>query len=175
MNNVLRRQWGWQGWIVSDYDAYAQVYTDHKFKKTFPQAAAAALNAGLDQEGGGTTAIEQLQPAIDQKLTNASVVATAFGRLMRARVELGMFDPPSSNAYAAIGVAAVRTAAATALNKRAALEGITMLKNGPGADGKKALLPLQLGPLAGKTGSLFVAGPIADNAPNTLGNYDCGY
>jgi beta-glucosidase len=117
MNNVLRRQWGWKGWIVSDYDAYAQVFTDHKFKKSFPQAAAAALNAGLDQEGGGTTAIEQLQPAIDRKLTTASVVATAFGRLMRARIELGMFDPPSASAYGSIGIAAVRTAAATELNK----------------------------------------------------------
>ena len=174
MNNVLRKQWGWGGWVVSDYDAYAQVYTDHNYTKTMAGAAAAGLNAGLDQEGGGTSAIDQLLTAIDQKLTSKARVATAFGRLMRARVELGMFDPPSSNAYDRIGIGSVRTAAATALNKRAALEGITLLKNG-GTDGKAPLLPLKLSTFAGKPGSLFVAGPIADNAQNALGNYDCGY
>eukprot|EP00660_Eupelagonema_oceanica_P017507 gene17507-15361_t len=67
------------------------------------EAAAAGLNAGLDQEGGGTSAIGQLAAAIDQNLTSASTVATAFGRLMRARIELGMLDPPGSHAYQRIG------------------------------------------------------------------------
>ena len=172
MNGVLRKDWGWKGWAVSDYDAYASIFKLHNYTKTMAEGAAAGLNAGLDQEGGGTAAISQLQPAIEQKLTSAGAVTTAFARLMRARILLGMFDPPASNTYDRIGMSSVRTAAATALNKRAALEGITLLKNG--GVGKVPLLPLKLSSFSGRTASLFVAGPTADLAGNTLGNYDCG-
>jgi beta-glucosidase-like glycosyl hydrolase len=174
MNGLVRNSWNWTGFIVSDYDAYAQVYTQHKYTKTLTEAAAVGLNAGLDQEGGGTTAIAQLQAAIDAKLTDASTVATAFRRLMRARLMLGMFDPPTLSSFGRIGASSLRTAASTALNRRAAQEGITLMKNGVAANGRP-LLPLNLSSFLGQPGSIFVSGPLANNAPSTLGNYDCGY
>lgn len=116
-----------------------------------------------------------------------------------------MLDPPQLSPFNRIGLQDLRTEATTALNRRAAQEGITLLRNHPGADGHP-LLPLSrqvrvqtslephslllacqtrcgtetwvagwLQRLEGKRGSLLVAGPIANNAPNTLGNYDCGY
>merc|ERR1719174_1331743 len=68
----------------------------------------------------------------------------------------------------------IRTRASTALNRDIAAAGMVLLKNGKGSDGQP-LLPLDLSKFKGKAGSILVTGPTADNARNTLGNYDCGY
>ena len=172
LNGVLREQWKWPGFVVSDYDAWRDIFTTHHFTETMEEAAAVGINAGLDQEGGGTLAIEQLQPAVSHGLTNSSTVATAFGRLMRVRMRLGMFDPPTLLPhYNRLGRQDLQTPAATALNRRAAASGMTLLKNG--VHGGEALLPLDAQDLLGVAGSVLVSGPTAANANNTLGNYAC--
>ena len=175
----------------------------------------------------GNAAIATLPAAVAANLTTTHAVEQAFRRLMRARLILGMFDPPDSSPYGKIGATSLRTAEATALNRRAVRECVVMIKNAPGPVGKP-LLPISLGTFKGalilqlqqptsaasvvslaaswlpvccssiavslrcciaimltgwccvtlaigKKGSIVVAGPQADNAPNTLGNYDCGY
>ena len=84
------------------------------------EAAAAGINAGIDQEGGGTSAVAQLQAAVESKLTNSSTIATSFRRLMRARMKLGMLDPPQLSKFNHIGLSQLRSAETTALNRRAA-------------------------------------------------------
>lgn len=148
MNNVLKKQWSWPGFIVSDFDAYAQVFTDHKYTKDMMHAAAAGVNAGLDQEGGGNTAIVHLPAAIAANLTTSRIIELAFRRLMRARVVLGMFDPPDSSKFGKIGATSLRTLEATALNRRAAREGVVLISNKNGADGQP-LLPLSLSKFKG--------------------------
>ena len=112
--------------------------------------------------------------AQDAQLTDARTIAAAFRRLMRARIDLGMFDPPLLSSWNEVGLDKLRSDAHTALNRRVAASGITLLQNKNGPDGKP-LLPLSLAQFKGKQGSISVAGPVADNGPNTLGNYDCGY
>ena len=58
--------------------------------------AALGLNAGMDQEGGGTQAIQRLARAIQDGKTTPNKVAAAFARQVRIRVRLGMFDPPGT-------------------------------------------------------------------------------
>eukprot|EP01051_Picozoa_sp_SAG22_P024128 SAG22_NODE_6549_length_840_cov_1.863698_2_plen_130_part_00 len=70
---------------VSDYDAFANIFGAHKYTKDMEHAAAAGLNAGLDQEGGGTAAISELPAAVAAGLTTAAAVDAAFGRLMVRR------------------------------------------------------------------------------------------
>lgn len=53
----------------------------------------------MDQEGGGTSAIDELQTAINMGKTTEEYVDTAFRRLFRARIRLGMLDPPLRNPY----------------------------------------------------------------------------
>ena len=60
LNGVLRDRWGWQGFVVSDYDAWAQIRDTHHYCDTYECAAAVGINAGLDQEGGGVSAINAL-------------------------------------------------------------------------------------------------------------------
>ena len=138
------------GCSLSD-DAYAQVYTDHKYTKDMVHAAAAGLNAGLDQEGGGSSAIVTLPAAVSANLTTSQTVELAFRRLMRARLILGMFDPPNTSPYGKIGATSLKTAEATALNRRAAREGVVMLRNNNGPDGHP-LLPLSLSKYKGARG-----------------------
>ena len=202
MNGILRDQWDWDGFVVSDYDAWANIFGTHHFTKNMTETAAVAINAGLDQEGGGTKAIDQLQDAIDTGLTAAGIVQKAFRRLMRMRIRLGMFDPPGLVGYNRLGHRDLRTPASTAINRRAAAEGMVLLKNGPQGSGgggdsdavtamaSKAatgaatataaatttlLLPLAVSELVGKTGSVLVTGPVAANGNNTLGNYACDF
>jgi beta-glucosidase len=46
MNGVLRKQWGWDGFVVSDYDAWANILGTHHYTKTMAEAAAVGINAG---------------------------------------------------------------------------------------------------------------------------------
>eukprot|EP01052_Picozoa_sp_SAG31_P053569 SAG31_NODE_13801_length_846_cov_0.934404_2_plen_82_part_00 len=57
LNGILRKQWAWDGFVVSDYDAYANIFGTHHYTKDMEHAAAEGLNAGLDQEGGGTACL----------------------------------------------------------------------------------------------------------------------
>jgi beta-glucosidase len=98
-------------------------------------------------------AISQLEAAVAHGLTNASIIQVAFGRLMRVRIRLGMFDPPTLlPRYNQLGEKDLQTAASTALNRRAAASGMVLLKNG--AHGGKALLPLDATALLGVAGAV---------------------
>ena len=99
LSTILRDQWQYEGFVVSDYDAWANIYDTHKYSSDMEGAAADGLNAGMDQEGGGNSAISQLGQAIKDGKASAKGVETAFRRLMRARIRLGMFDPPTDVAY----------------------------------------------------------------------------
>jgi beta-glucosidase len=81
----------------------ADGYHSAHYVKTSEDAAAVGLNAGCDQEGGGDGATSHLPDAIKNNKTTAAAVATAFRRLFRSRVRMGMFDPPNSVAYNQVG------------------------------------------------------------------------
>jgi beta-glucosidase-like glycosyl hydrolase len=75
---------------VSDYDAWANILKTHHYVDTMEDAAAVGINAGLDQEGGGTSAISALAQAVSDGKVKKETVATAFRRLFRIRIRLGM-------------------------------------------------------------------------------------
>ena len=81
---------------MSDYDAWANMVTVSRYAGSSTEAAALGLNAGLDQEGGGTTIIDKIPDAVSAGLTTAKHVRRAFERLMLVRMRLGLFDPPGS-------------------------------------------------------------------------------
>ena len=83
-------------------------------------------------------------------------------RLLRVRLRLGMFDPPSSLAYNAITHASVASPAHLALAEAAARAGVTLLRNNVPAGAARPALPLSLTALAGKT--IAVVGPNANGA-----------
>ncbi|EDQ86438.1 uncharacterized protein MONBRDRAFT_28325 [Monosiga brevicollis MX1] len=164
LNGILRSRWNWTGFVVSDYDAWNNLYETHHFVDSRLAAAAEGINAGLDQEGGGTEVAALLPEAVAEGLTSPATVAASFRRLFRARINLGMLDPPHLNPYNSIPFSEVGSPANLALNREAARKSICMYKN------QNDLLPLQAKDYTGD-GSLLLVDIGAGSGLNILGNY----
>jgi len=84
LNGVLRGRWNFTGFVVSDYDAWAELYDTKTWCGDVNCAAERGINAGMDQEGGGNKVIKALPALVQQGVVNA-----ALRRLLRERS-----DPP---------------------------------------------------------------------------------
>ena len=167
LTDVLRTHMKFDGFVMSDYDAWSEMVDTHHYSPTYAAAAALGLDAGLDQEGGGGPTYPPVQEGIPLALAAGTVtmaqLETAVKRLMRARLRLGMFDPPASLRYNYITKAEVASAEHLALAEEGARAGITLLINKGGA------LPLSLSSLKGK--SVALLGPNANASYALLGSY----
>ena len=159
LERILRREWGFAGYVVSDCWAIQDFYTTHKVATSAAESAAMALSAGTDLNCG--VAFDSLGVAVRSGLVGEHLVDEALKRLFRARFRLGMFDPPERVAYAQIPYDVVDQRSHRALALRAAQESIILLKNDGG-----------LLPLSPKVGTVAVIGPNADDADVLLGNYN---
>jgi beta-glucosidase len=159
LQRILRDEWGFSGYVVSDCWAIMDFYTFHKVDKTAPQAAARALIAGTDLNCGVT--YDSLAVAVRQHLVSEALVDTAVRRLFRARFRLGMFDPPERVPYANIPIGNNDSREHQRLALEAARKSIVLLKNDGG-----------LLPLGKKTRTIAVIGPNADDVELLLGNYN---
>ena len=127
-------------------------------------AAAIGLNAGMDQEGGGTGAIKELANAIEGGKTTAEAVEAAFRRLFLMRIRLGMLDPPTMNQWNYVSFAIVESPEHIQLNRLAAAKGICLYKN------DRSTLPLSASKFS-QLGDILVVGPTATDGDNLQGNY----
>lgn len=159
LQKILRDEWGFSGYVVSDCWAIMDFYTFHKVDKTAPQAAARALIAGTDLNCG--VIYDSLAVAVRQHLVSEALVDTAVTRLFRARFRLGMFDPHERVPYANIPISNNDSREHQRLALEAAQKSIVLLKNDGG-----------LLPLGKKTRTIAVIGPNADDVDLLLGNYN---
>ena len=159
LQKILRDEWGFNSYVVSDCWAIMDFYTTHKVDQTAPQAAARALIAGTDLNCGVT--YDSLGVAVRQHLVPESLVDTAVKRLFRARFKLGMFDPPEMVPYADIPLDVNDSKEHHELALEATRKSIVLLKN----DG--ALLPLRK-----EMHTIAIIGPNADDIDVLLGNYN---
>ena len=158
LRDILRNEWGFKGYVVSDCDAIWDIVNNHNWVPTLPEAAGKALLAGTDLNCG-TTYPDQLQASLDQDWIKESDIDTALTRVLRARFLLGEFDPPNEVPYAQIHASVIESEANAQLALQAARAAIVLLKNDQG------LLPLDKDML----GSIAVIGPHGDDV--TLGGY----
>jgi beta-glucosidase len=158
LTTILRDEWGFDGCVVSDYFSIRQLDSYHRLAEDGREAAAMAINAGLDLELPSTDCYGRpLLDAIEAGLVSEQTVDDAVRRVLRAKFELGLFDDPYvdvSRAADAVGTPSHRTLARTIARKS-----IVLLKN----DG---ILPLSPG-----LTSIAVIGPNADTARNLFGDY----
>jgi len=169
LNGILRKQWNWPGFVVSDYDAWANIKNTHNYCGNMTCAAAVGLNAGMDQEGGGTQAIEQLPAALQAGMVSTDGIAAAFERLFTVRIQLGMFDPPAPQAVNYLtAVANASTAAHVQSTLHVAAQSLTLLQNRAtgNSSGKPAALPL-----AASVAPVAIIGAQATRQALLLGNY----
>jgi beta-glucosidase len=159
----LRDAWHFDGYVVSDCAAVADVNTGHHFAPDMAHAAAAAVKAGTDLECGfgKGQAYPALVDAVHQNLITEAEIDGAVRRLFAARFRLGMFDPPSSYAYGRIPVTENDTPQHRQLSLQAARESMVLLKN------QDKTLPLKSG-----IGRIAVIGPTAELVQSLQGNYN---
>lgn len=159
LGDILRKEWGFDGYIVSDCEAITDIYKYHKIVPTPEEAAALAVKSGTDLECGKVYL--SLKNAVDQKLISEAEIDVAVKRLFVARFKLGMFDPIEKVKYAQIPYEVVDSKEHKALALDAARKSIVLLKN------EKGLLPLKK-----DAGTIAVIGPNADQWLMLLGNYN---
>ncbi|XP_065837827.1 uncharacterized protein [Oscarella lobularis] len=163
LNGILRDQWKWPGFVVTDYDAWAQIALTHRYCPDLKCAAAVGLKAGTDQEGGGTGAINQLASALADNNVTAEQIQTAFRRLFRVRILLGMLDPPMMVAWNMVGndSSNIESPEHIALARRAGQEAMTLYKN------HNKALPFSISSIK----KMALIGSSATQTSLLLGNY----
>ncbi len=128
LTDILRRRWGFRGYVVSDCDAVSDICKTHHFVPTLYEAAALALEAGCDSNCGGTYA-KHTAKALADSLVTLETIDRAVARVLMARFLFGEFDPPSDCPYNKIGFDVVASPAHHALALEAARQSIVLLKN----------------------------------------------
>jgi beta-glucosidase len=156
--DLLRGAWKFEGFVVSDCFAIRDFHEHHGVTRTPEESAALAVKAGCDLNCGCT--YEHIPAAVERGLLDEADVDRCLTRLLRARMRLGMFDPPELVPYARIPYEVNDCERHAELALVAARESLVLLKN---AD---ALLPL-----APELASIAVIGPNADDPAVLLGNY----
>jgi beta-glucosidase len=156
LTDVLRGDWGFDGYVVSDCGAVGNIFRTHGYAKNATEAAAFAVKAGIDLECGDSIMKTFLIPAMKQGLVTEADIDRAAFRVLRARFRLGMFDPLDLNPYTKIPGSAVGSKEHQALARQTARKSIVLIKNEP-VNGKP-LLPID----DSKVKTIAVVGP---NAP----------
>ena len=159
LTEILRQQWGFDGYIVSDCGAINDVHANHKFVATPEAAAAVSVKAGCDICCGSD--FNALIKAVRNHLISEQEIDGALAYALKTRFRLGLFDPPDKVPFSKISMAENDTPGHQALSLQAARESIVLLKN----DG---VLPLN----RTRIKRIAVIGANADDVPLLLGNYN---
>ena len=158
LQDILKNDWGFKGYIVSDCGAIADFHNHHKVTKTPAESAALALNSGTTINCGNVYSV--LKEALDLKLITLELIDTRLKESLLTRFKLGMFDPIGANPYDNIGTDVIDSDKHRQLAKKVAQKSIVLLKN------KNNILPLKK-----DTKTVYVVGPHASSEEVLLGNY----
>jgi beta-glucosidase len=162
----LRRDWGFQGYVVSDCGAVTDIFEGHHFTKSMEESVSTALRTGTDLICGNPRTRVKVErdailKAVQQGLLSENDINRSLRRLFTARFRLGMFDPAGAVPYSGIGAGENDSDAHRQLALAAARESLVLLKN------QDNFLPLKHA-----YSSIAVIGPDADNLDALVANYN---
>jgi beta-glucosidase len=158
LDRILRKEWAFDGHVVSDCWAIRNFHETHKITKTPEESVALALKNGCDVNCGST--YESMLAALEQGLIDESDIDACLRRAVRARIRLGMFDPVEEDPWKDIKEEVIDCQAHRDLARESAAKSMVLLKN------KDGVLPL-----SDKLNKLLVLGPNAANVEAMIGNY----
>ncbi|MDJ0938371.1 MAG: glycoside hydrolase family 3 N-terminal domain-containing protein [Woeseiaceae bacterium] len=157
VNDILRGEWGFDGFVVSDWDSVRQL-SIHGLTANDRESACEAAIAGVDMEMHGDAYLNHLAQLVDDGKVPLEAVDTAVANILRAKFRLGLFENPYTdpNDFPPFADAdALETA------REAALQSVVMLKN------EHHVLPLS----ADQLSSIALIGPLADTPYEQLGTW----
>lgn len=156
---ILRGEWGFDGYVVSDCGAIRDIFENHQIVDSPEEAAAIAVKAACDLNCGKY--YPNLLEAVNRGFITEKEIDISVKRLFKARFLLGMFDPPEMVPYTQIPFEKNDCEEHRQLSLWAARESIVLLKN------ENNFLPLKK-----DLKSIAVFGPNADDVEVLLGNYE---
>lgn len=160
MNDILRNQWQFNGYVTSDCWAIDDFFRYHKTHKDATSAAADAVLHGTDVECG-VSVYKTLVDAVKQNIITEKQLDISLERLFTIRYRLGQFDPASMVPYSQIGESELESETHKAHSLKMAQQSIVLLKN------QNNTLPLKK-----SVKKIALIGPNADNPISVLGNYN---
>jgi len=160
LQDILRDEWGFEGYVVSDCWAIADFHQTHKVTRSPAESAAMAVINGCELNCGDM--YHNLRQAVDEGFITEAEIDVAVKRLFTARFKLGMFDPDEAVPFSSISPDIVNCEEHVALSLQAARESMVLLKN-------NGVLPLKK-----DLAKISVIGPNSMNIDALLANY-CGF
>jgi beta-glucosidase len=158
LSGILRKEWGFEGFVVSDYESINELHAYHHVCADAPDAARAALEAGIDVELPEIRCFKHLEELVESSRLSPGTLDAAVKRILLTKFKLGLFENPWAKPEIAAEV--FDTPADRELARNVASQSIVLLKN------ESNLLPLGEG-----VKKLAVIGPNADSWRNLLGDY----
>lgn len=157
LSELLREQWGFGGFVVSDYTSVNEM-TDHGMGD-LQAVSALALNAGLDMDMVGEGFLTTLEKSLNEGKVTEDGINNACRRVLEAKYKLGLFDDPYRYFDDARPAKDILSAENRAVAREAAAHSMVLLKN------EGEVLPLK------KSGTVALIGPLADSRNNMLGTW----
>ena len=157
LTDVLRRQWGFGGFVVTDYESLMEM-TRHGLG-SLQDVAAMSLNAGTDMEMVSEGYFATLEKSLAEGRVTQAEIDSACHRVLEAKYKLGLFADPYKYCDPSRRARDIYTEANRAAARELAAETFVLLKN------EGSLLPLK------KQGKIALVGPLADNAANLCGTW----
>ena len=157
MTDVLRTQWGFKGFVVTDYTGINEM-TDHGLGD-LQKVSSLALNAGVDMDMVGEGFLSTLQKSLTEKKVTMKQIDVACRLVLEAKYKLGLFADPYKYCNEERAKTEIFTPANRKVARSIATESFVLLKN------KNNLLPIK------KTGTIALIGPLADGKENMSGTW----
>jgi beta-glucosidase len=157
LTDVLRKQWGFKGFVVTDYTGINEMI-DHGIGE-IQTVSARALNAGIDMDMVGEGILNTTMKSLKEGKVTMAQIDAACRRVLEAKYKLGLFDDPYKYCNENRAKTEVFTAAHRKIARETAAQSFVLLKN------QNNTLPLK------KTGTIALIGPLADNPENMPGTW----
>ncbi|HTM98273.1 MAG TPA: glycoside hydrolase family 3 N-terminal domain-containing protein, partial [Pedobacter sp.] len=157
MTEVLRNQWGFKGFVVTDYTGIPEMI-DHGMGD-LQTVSALALNAGIDMDMVGEGFLLTLKKSLAEKKVTITQINNACRLILQAKYKLGLFTDPYKFCDVSRAEKEVFTPENRQIAREIAAESFVLLKN------KNNVLPLK------QTGTIGLIGPLADNTANMYGTW----
>ena len=157
LKEILRDKWGFDGYVVSDCGAVADIFTGHKIAKSMEEASAIAIKSGLNLNCGW--AFNDLGKAVEEGLLTEKDLDEALMPLMMTRLKLGILTDNDESPYTDIPDSVICSTEHANLAQKAAQESMVLLKN------DDAL------PIDKNIKTMYIIGPHATDVFSMMGNY----
>ena len=163
MTDVLRKQWGFNGFVVTDFTGIAEM-VEHGIGD-LQTVSARALNAGVDLDMVSEGFSGTLKKSLEEGKVSMETLDTACRRILEAKYKLGLFDDPYKYCDLKRPARDIFTKEHRDVARKISAESFVLLKNEPAGTGQNPVLPLA------KKGTVAVVGPLANTRSNMPGTW----